>query len=69
MDDQDPLHPLGIWSADHFSTDNYYWRVTEGTGAFGPGGIWTISQKKKYKYVLFENILFYGLGASYVNDF
>ena len=39
MDAQDPLHPLGIWSADHFSTDNYYWRVTEGTGAFGPGGI------------------------------
>ena len=42
--DQDPLHPLGIWNDIHASTDNFFWRVTNGTGAFGPGGIVAISQ-------------------------
>ena len=35
---QDPLHPLGMWDNPHVSTDNFYWRVINGSGAFGPGG-------------------------------
>ena len=35
---QDPLHPLGMWDNPHVSTDNFYWRVIDGSGAFGPGG-------------------------------
>ena len=38
FDAQDPLHPLGIWKAAHAPSDEFYWRVTDGTGAFGPGG-------------------------------
>ena len=35
---QDPMHPLGMWDNPHVSTDNFYWRVINGSGAFGPGG-------------------------------
>ena len=54
--DQDPLHPLGIWNDIHASTDNFFWRVTNGTGAFGPGGIvsqnWiNIGEKKHNRYI------------------
>ena len=39
---QDPKHPLGIWDNPHVSTDNFYWRVIDGSGAFGPGGFLSI---------------------------
>ena len=32
------MHPLGMWDNPHVSTDNFYWRVINGSGAFGPGG-------------------------------
>ena len=54
---QDPKHPLGIWDNPHVSTDNFYWRVINGSGAFGPGGFLSrlimLGDEDKVMWVIF----------------
>ena len=32
------MHPFGIWENPHEEGNEFMWRNSNGTGAFGPGG-------------------------------